>query len=156
MFDIELEGLPSEQEMKKWPLSAKKMALEFIKLKVLSQIVTIEPRIHRIRFSGDYDYDQIKAKIGNLKIISTKDKFFKTIAKGKFNGIELRIGLYPRPPIRSDYFRCMIYKTFNSHDSLLKFKNTFPNLKMSKVEYVIDLKCRDSNSTGNLFDLLSL
>ena len=48
----------------------------------------------------------------------------------------------------------MIYKTFNSYDSLLDFKNAFPDLKMSKVEYAIDLKCRDSNSNRNLFNLL--
>ena len=111
MFDIELEGLPPEQEMKKWPLSAKRLAVEFIKLKALSQIVTIEPLIHRLRFSGLYDYEQIQEKIDNLTIISTTDKWFKKIAIGEFNGIALRIGIYPRPPISSDYFRCMIYKT---------------------------------------------
>ena len=99
MFDIELEGLPSDEEMKKWPPGAKRMAVEFIKLKILSQIVTIEPKIHRIRFSGLYDYDQIQEKIDNLTIISTSDKWFKKIAIGEFNGIVLRIGIYPNPPL---------------------------------------------------------
>jgi hypothetical protein len=39
MFGIELEGFPSDEEMKKWPKNAKKLAVDHIKLKVLGDII---------------------------------------------------------------------------------------------------------------------
>ena len=39
MFGIELDGFPSDEELKKWPPSAKRLAIDYIKLKVLNKIL---------------------------------------------------------------------------------------------------------------------
>jgi hypothetical protein len=151
MFGIELEGFPSDEEMKKWPKKAKKLAVENIKLRVLRDVIRIEPKIHLIRFLGDYDYNQIKEKIDTLTVVDTEDKLFKTIAFGNFKGVNLRISLYPRD---HELFRSMISFNFKSYDHLFKLKKLFPGLMPSKVEYTLDLKCQNPTSTRNLFNLL--
>ena len=118
MFDIELDGVPSDEEMKKWPKKAKKLAVDYIKLKVLSDIIRIEPKIHAIRFLGDYDYNQIEEKIGKLGVVDTEDKLFKTIAFRKFKGVDLRISIFPR---NHELFKNMISFNFRSYKHLFDY-----------------------------------
>jgi hypothetical protein len=151
MFDIELDDFPSDEELKKWPPGAQKLAVDYTKLKVLSNIIRIEPKIHAMRFSGDYDYNQIKEKIGELTIVDTKDKLFRIIALGKFKGVDLRISLFPK---NHELFKSMISFTFKSYKHLFELRKLFPALMTSKAEYTLDLKCNDPDSTRNLFKLL--
>jgi hypothetical protein len=118
---------------------------------IITHIIGIEPKIHNIRFLGDYDYNQIEEKIGALNVVDTEDKLFKTIAFGKFEGVKLRISVFPR---NHELFKNMISFNFKSYNHLFKLKKLFPGLMPSKVEYTLDLKCHNPISTRNLFYLL--
>jgi hypothetical protein len=150
VFDIELDEVPSYEELEGWPLSAKRLAVDYIKLKVLNEIISIQPKIHAIRFSGDYDHNQIKEKIDKFKTIKSEDRLFKIIALGKFKGVDLRISLYPRD---HELFKSMINFTFKSYKHLFKLKEIFPGLMTSRTEYALDLKCKSPDSTRNLLKL---
>ena len=154
MFGIELPYLSSKEYFDDWPLDAKKLAVDYIKLKVLDGITSIEPKIHRMRFLGFDDIDYFKHRLDSFQIVDKGKSGFKYTAIGKFNGIDIRILFYPEDDKIASNFTCLVYKTFNSHKDLYEFNERIPSLLMSKVEYTLDMLCNDPISTQNLFKLL--
>lgn len=110
--------------------------------------------IHNSRFSSNYTYEEIKEKLG-LPFVPPNGKIF--IPKYKYvtyrqleNGV-ITIYFYPNlPGMPNSYFTT----SHSSYELFEKLHKALPDLKVSSLEYTIDLYCKDEQHIADLFYLL--
>jgi hypothetical protein len=128
---------------------------------VLNNIEKVECKIHNLKFTGNYTYQNIVDSIGNIKLDSSykkysdgsyEERYFKNI-----HGTNLSIKLHP---IHKKRFlpQCEIKLVYKKHKSIAALAKHLPELNVSSVEYAIDLFQHTGKHTPqnvrNLFLLL--
>ncbi len=123
---------------------------------ILEDITRIEPRLHRIILSGDYSYKDLNKKLGTLvpdKRFHRKKRMplYRSRAWRTFKGMRLTIFYNP---ILGFLKPCRIEFTFSSPGSLMKLYKQLPELKITSVEYTVDIFCGNHDQVAALFYLL--
>lgn len=142
-----------------------KLLFDRKKKNILDQIESLKPLIHRVVLSGYYNYDQVKQKIGNpkvnnecLKVTDHNGDFLKnrtsynTFANVWFCGKQ--VSVLVNPPARYYPF-CMLEVTEPSQEWLMHLNSKLPNLKVSSVEYAVDIFPHNSEFSEELTSFLS-
>jgi hypothetical protein len=130
---------------------------------IIHEISSCNVRLHRLVLSGDYLYSKCIKALGKLKIDNTfvrKERcpYYQTKSIKQYKDFYLNIFAFPVAPI---YPLCFIevhpktdlpvqtYKKF-----LKELDSDMPYLKVSSVEYAIDLFCNNPEQTGSLYWLI--
>jgi hypothetical protein len=132
---------------------------EFLRRGLLHDIEKIEARLHKIKVSGDYSYNQLNSIIGPLKIDENfipekRHPYYRTKMMKNVSNFNLNVFINP-----VDYVpACQIEikpksdLSIDTHQSfLIWLDELFPELNSSLVEYAVDLFCEDSSSVQHLF-----
>jgi len=130
---------------------------------ILRNVSEIKPLIHLSQFSGPYDFQQVRCKLGKLGIdkafsIRAKKKNYtykrqvhKSFSDGKITFLFKTYAPYNSPQL--GYLRppCIV-ETSNSSSRLLSTINrVLPGLKIMSLEYAIDLYCPNNNVAKLLY-----
>jgi hypothetical protein len=126
----------------------------------LNDIERIQPHIHRIEFTGNFLYEDIEKSVGHQKVLNDGEKqnLPKHLEACKLASYvqlpEGKLTIAYRP--YEGMFRpsCVI---FTSHSSPALFSRlNQPNiaLKVSSIEYAIDIFCNNSEAVSDLFYLM--
>lgn len=132
----------------------------------VGHITKIVSKIHRIILTGNIIFNELNEILGPLKenkrfpySKKNKDKGYKKMYDGSKDGFKYQVFRYP---LKTGMPKILIQINPPEGVSIRKYKsfltqlNTpFPNLGLSKVEYTIDLYCKDYMLAKLLFDVLS-
>jgi hypothetical protein len=124
------------------------------KRSAMEEITKVDPKLHYLRFSGHFDYPWLQEKIGKMKINDKPPKImpnYRKEAYKKFEGGYLTVFFSPKEPFLPP---CMIQTTASTKEFLIKIDQLLPGLKLSMVEYAVDIFCRDFLGTELLFWIL--
>lgn len=121
--------------------------IERLKSRLLQEIDTVKPRLHRIALSGPYGYAQLKEVFKSIKINpkyrpSRRRISYKTEAFSYFNKQKLTIFLNPSHLNRRA--ECVIETSYPTKKFLFDLSDAFPHMTVSLVEYALDIFCTDS------------
>ena len=128
------------------------------KKKALDNIEEIKLFLHRHRFSENYIYADLtrrlekKFKIYRSSTALKRMPNYRAVGCLKHMGFDLTIFL---EPIEKNIPKCIIEVSELTHGYLVCLNLLLPYLKISFVEYTIDLYCPDLDSVQNLFDVLT-
>ncbi len=129
----------------------------------LGGISGYKTRLHRLALSGDYNYDKIEEALGALKI---DNNFISAIRNPSYNKMAFRqfsdfyLNVFYKPK-KNYYPWCSIeihpkidlpiqtYKDFLIELNK-KLTEKLPDIKLSTVEYAIDVFCNDPEAVRNL------
>jgi len=153
---------------KKWwqnPTSHKKVAVKVAIQGPLRGIEKCVAFLHRVNLSGPYGYGRIRDELGPLWIDNgfvPEERFPAYRKKARKNYRNFSLNIFTNPiknsegiPMRPACFveihpsEAILHHEYR--DLLLKVDERFPDLKVSSVEYAVDLYCKTSLGTGNLF-----
>lgn len=123
----------------------------------LRGITSITPLIHRIGMSGNYNYQELKSKFGNLKIVSNfsdepynYNNNYNRQSCCHYKKIPIKIFTEPVKPFLPDCYLSIVH-----HDQKLlrDLNKVLPGLKIALVEYAIDFNCKNHEEVSDLFYL---
>lgn len=117
----------------------------------LAGISRIEPKIHRMKLSGDYSYRDLK-KLGPLKV----DHDFDPINRPKYQKRayrQLKDGVLTIYHDRTEklYPKCFIEFSYPAMEFLIGLDRLLPELKLSSLELAVDIFCRNHEYVEALF-----
>lgn len=147
----------STERINKMISTALKNKVKRILLKkyILSDISKIKIRIHRIRLSGPYIWNDLDKKLGKLKLNDNFDSKrmpnYKKQTFAFFEGRRLSIFLCP---INGTLPQCMIELSYPGVNFLTKLYKRLPELQVSSAEYTIDLFFDKPEDVKKYFRLL--
>ncbi len=125
----------------------------------LEAIYKIEPKLHRITLSGNYDYPKLKDRLGDIYILPSPGKRhpnYRSKSSKQWEGIKGGLTIFFNP--QKAYFPpCMIELTAPEKETkkiLSSIAEKLPGLKLSKIEYAIDLYVREPIRARLLFNRL--
>ena len=126
--------------------------------KILEKITSVTAKIHVIRLSGMQNYDQIRKELGPLKDY-TKKKWNANFDKAyirHFPKLMLIVNVNPKchryfPHCYIEVFPRGSLSAKAHKDFLIWLNESLPDLKVSQVEYALDLFCSEPNDVESLF-----
>jgi len=128
--------------------------LSQFKESILEGITKIEARLHRIILFGDYSYEHLEKKLGKLK----EDEAFDRKRMPRYHGSALR--WFEKNKLTIFHTRiknapeCRIEFNFSSPEWLMLLCEKLPKLKISSIEYAVDIFCGNPHQVADLFYLL--
>jgi len=120
---------------------------------LLKNLKEIKITLHRVHFSGDYDYYDLEEKLGPLRVIRTG----KTRRKDYSSQSTRQIGKYQLTifTIPSNYRpKCILEISYPKTRFIYDLYIKFPELKMTCVEYTIDLFFKNNKKIPKYFKTL--
>jgi hypothetical protein len=142
-----------------------KLLFDRKKKNILDQIKSLKALIHRVVLSGYYNYDQVEQKLGKIKVNNERLKVtdhngdfvknrsrYNTFGNVWYCGKQVSVLL--NPPARFYPF-CMLEVTEPSQEWLMRLNSKLPNLKVSSVEYAVDIFPHNSEFSEDLRNFLS-
>jgi hypothetical protein len=121
----------------------------------LHGITDIRVLIHRSVFSGQYSLAMLQRKLG---FGVQADGPFEEYSRYSYRrNIQLgtgRAGLHFKFPSDGYGPSCLITTNKSTYDHLLNIHNRLPKLKITRLEYAIDLICRDHDAVSDLLWLV--
>ena len=125
----------------------------------LHEISYYEARLHKLKFSGSHNYRDIEKALGNLWIDENFDsenenQYYETKASIKCSDFYLVIFVNPKKDIPNCSIAVYPQKDILVHtykDFLKDLNLKLPGLKVSLIEYTIDLFCNDYKEASSLF-----
>jgi hypothetical protein len=121
----------------------------------LHGITDIKVLIHRSVFSGLYGYDAIKQGMENRSIYYFKndtDAFPRYLYKANVSLSTGKVEIYTKPITTGPF--CLIATNISNFPMLSFLYKGLPELKITRLEYAIDLFCRSPEAVADLFYLL--
>ena len=153
----------NERDIKRLRINSRKHIFRQEIHTALSGISQYEASLHMLVLFGNYNYDKIEEALGKLKIdndfiSAIRNPSYEKMAYRQFSGFYLNVFYNPK---KSYYPFCMIevhpekdlpiqtYKGFliELNEKLIK---KLPDIKLSSVEYAIDVFCNDPEAVQNL------
>lgn len=131
----------------------------------LAGITEIKPLIHRTRFSGNFNYGEVKKALGKLKpdkeyrkkAVEKQYKYQKKSYRKLKGGtvVFLFKASAPYDDLKLRYLlpKCIVETSFSTPGFLSLLSRKLPNLKTMSIEYAIDFYCRDNDAVNDLFYL---
>ena len=122
----------------------------------LDEITKIEVKLHRLIFSADHNYQQLRQYLGKMKIEEDKGKNYRKrhyegMAYSWCNGKILSIFYCRRIPVLP---KCIIEVSYPSKECLTRLNESLPHLNPSSVELTVDLDCSNPKAVPRLFKVL--
>jgi hypothetical protein len=135
-------------------LDAKREHQSFVR-KTICRIKSVNAFIHNTRFSSDYSYNDIENNLG-IKLYPERNKKsymtnYTSIAYGQLKNGKITVFYNPIKPV---FPYTYITTSDSSYDLFLELYKALPDLKVSALEYTIDLYCINQQHIADLFYLL--
>ncbi|MCB2168869.1 MAG: hypothetical protein KQI78_14510 [Deltaproteobacteria bacterium] len=153
-----------EELRRKLPQLKRRVAESQISSLVGGWIRAIEPKLHVLRFSSSYRYDDLKERLGRLKKdvdYISEEKRYKDRYIRNFKHFSLYCLINPTEKYLPNSYIEFHPKTSRPSDYkkvVNELKEKLPDLTISKIEYAIDLICYPQDSSCNpvqyVFDML--
>jgi hypothetical protein len=156
------------EEKKKAPPEMKdglrKKHLERMKSEGLEGIERVEARIHTISLTGEANFKMLNDRIGSLEfdnnyLFSKRERLYKEKYNVSVEGFGIQIFRKPSrggpPPIKIQFTPLGRVSPTEHKAFLSKLTSPFPGLGLSKVEYAIDIYCKDPIAVRGLFNVLA-
>lgn len=123
---------------------------------ILDSIKTVSPLLHRIRVSGNYNYEEIINRIGLIKLdpsLNFRNERYRDAGFVKMENVVLSLfinRIKAAPPMMIE-FSC---PPSGYVRWLQRLEGKIPNLKISSIEYAIDFIMSNPESVRDLFCLM--
>jgi hypothetical protein len=128
-----------------------KLIADNCKRYAMEEIIKVEPKLHFVRFSGPFSYSRLKEKIGEMKTNNQPPRIMPNYQKEahiRLKGGYLTVFYNPKEPFLP---ACMIQTAASRKDFLTQLDQLLLGLKLSMVEYAVDIYCRDFIGAKLLF-----
>lgn len=117
-------------------------------------ITKVEPKLHFVKFSGDFDYSWMEEKIGKMKISDKPPSIMPMYQKEAYiqlKGGYLTVFFWPK---KSYLPPCMIQTAASRKAFLTPIAQSLPDMNLSMVEYAVDIYCQHNIGASLLFWIL--
>ena len=133
---------------------------------ILRHVIEIRPLIHRSKFSGKYNHQDVKKRLGKLRIDKDyakkaiknkymyKRKYYRLFPDGKITFLFKTYASYNSPQLGHLKPKCIAETSNSTSKFLSRINQALPDLNIMSLEYAIDLYCPDHDAVANLFYLL--
>jgi hypothetical protein len=121
----------------------------------LRGITDVQVLIHRSVFSGLYSLKTLQKKLGfGVRDYDSFEEYGRYSYKRDIQLGSNKIKLHFKPESSGYGPSCLIATNKSTYDHLLNIHNRLPQLKITRLEYAIDLYCRDHEAVADLFWLI--
>ncbi|EMS78446.1 hypothetical protein [Desulfotignum phosphitoxidans] len=122
--------------------------------RVLRNIHKIKAHIHTGKFSSDYSFNEVRKALGNFKI--TDNNYNKNYERAAIRNTKKQLfKLFfnnQKPGVPKTYLE--IYGKTLCHSTVKDLYQKLPHLRVSQLEYTIDLFCNNHEEVAYLFYIL--